>query len=251
MRTRTPIAHLFANLIALGLTVAGLTVGSMARADDQRTSAVFSISIRGLSAATLTLNGAAMGQRYQASGTLKSAGLLGLVKTIRYDAKVEGRRIADRAVPVRYSETADTGKRQSAAVMAYKAGVPQVKSYVPPRPPRVDDIDPATQGGTVDPLTALYLILRDVPAAKACAMKLTLFDGRRRSQIMLGKPAKSGDQITCAGEYRRLDGFTPEDMAEKNRFALSLTYGQSAKDMVHVTEISMDTLYGKGRMIRQ
>lgn len=227
-----------------------LSVGVPTRAD-QKDAAVFDISIRGISAATLQLGGSIEGRGYAAAGVLKSSGILGMLKRIRYDANVSGSFIKGRFTPGRYVEKADTGKRQSEAVMAYRRGVPQVKSYNPPRPPGQDGLDPATQGGTVDPLTALYAVLRDVPVAEACTVKVFLFDGRRRSQVVLTAPKASGDTITCRGEYRRLEGFSPEDMAEKSRFPFTLTYVPAANGMVHVSEIAMDTLYGKGRMIRR
>lgn len=235
--------------VALGLAI-GIAEQTGAE-PTTRQSANFSVSIRGLTAATLSLDGRMDGTSYEATGTLASAGLLGWVKHIRYDASVRGRFVGGRAVPSRYVEKADTGKRQSEAVMAYRGGVPQVKSYNPPRPPTVQEVGPRTQGGTVDPLTALFLVLRDMPAAQACALRLTLFDGRRRSAVVLGPPQRTGEQITCAGEYRRLKGFTAADLAEKSRFPFRLTYGPAGPGLVHVTEISMDTLYGQGRMIRR
>ncbi len=231
-------------IVCLGLPAAPVRA-------DQSDAAVFDISIRGISAATLSISGAVEGKSYAASGVMKSSGILGMLKRIRYDAAVNGSLSKGRFTPLRYVEKADTGKRRSEAVMAYRAGVPQVKSYNPPRPPARADIDPATQGGTVDPLTALYAVLRDVPLAEACSLKVFLFDGRRRSQVVLTAPRTSGDTITCRGEYRRLEGFSAEDMAEKSRFPFTLTYGPAAEGMVHVTEISMDTLYGKGRVIRR
>ncbi|MGB3148437.1 MAG: DUF3108 domain-containing protein [Paracoccaceae bacterium] len=213
---------------------------------------VFDISIKGLSAARLTIGGSVNASTYVAKGTLKSAGLLAFVKKVRYDAETSGHFAAGRFTPARYSEKADTGKRQSEAVMAYVGGVPQVKSYNPPKKARAQALDPATQGGTVDPLTALFAILRAVPRDAACDQVLTLFDGRRRSQVTLGPAKTAGDAISCDGEYRRLEGFSAKDMAEKARFPFQLTYGPAAGEaMVQVTEISMDTLYGNGRMIRQ
>ncbi len=235
---------LHAAMVALALTAPA------ARAA-QGDAAVFDISIRGISAATLSISGAVKGQNYAASGVLKSSGLLGFLKKIRYDADVAGSLSQGRFVPVRYHEMADTGKRQSDALMAYKGGVPQVKAYSPPRAPQTGDIDPASQGGTVDPLTALYAVLRDVPLTEACKLKVFLFDGRRRSQVVLTAPQATGEQITCRGEYRRLQGFSDKDMAEKIRFPFTLTYQPAGPGMVHVTDISMDTLYGKGRMIRR
>ncbi len=227
-----------------------LTTGLPALAD-QQDAAVFDISIRGVSAATLSISGAVNGKSYAASGVLKSSGILGMLKRIRYDASVSGTLTKGRFTPARYVEKANTGKRQSEAVMAYRRGVPQVKSYMPPRPPAKGDIDPATQGGTVDPLTALYAVLRDVPMAEACNLKVFLFDGRRRSQVVLRAPKAEGGTVTCKGEYRRLEGFSAKDMAEKSRFPFGLTYSSAGDGMVRVTEISLDTLYGKGRMIRR
>lgn len=227
-----------------------LTMGLPSHAD-QQDAAVFDISIRGVSAATLSVSGAVKGKSYVASGVLKSSGILGMLKRIRYDASVSGMLSNGRFTPARYVEKADTGKRKSAAVMAYRRGVPQVKSYTPPRPPAQGDIDPVTQGGTVDPLTTLYAVLRDVPTAEACKLRVFLFDGRRRSQVVLSAPKAEGESITCRGEYRRLEGFSAEDMAEKSRFPFALTYSDAGNGMVHVTEISLDTLYGKGRMIRR
>lgn len=236
------------NLTALSLA-ASLCAAPVAA--DQKDSAVFDISIRGISAATLSVSGASTATSYAASGTLKSSGILGFLKKIRYDAQVSGSLAKGHFSPRRYLEKADTGKRQSEAVMTYKGGVPQVKSYTPPRDPRPDDISPATQGGTVDPLTALYAVLRDVPQDRACKLKVFLFDGRRRSQVVLSAGQAVDGGVTCKGEYRRLEGFSAEDMAEKTRFPFALTYGPAATGMLHVTEISMDTLYGKGRMIRR
>ncbi len=247
MQSDIPSGRIRRRLRGFGLTLLLAAAALPARAEQLE----FSISIRGLSAARLSVNGTADGGHYLASGVMKSSGLLGFLKKIRYDASVAGRLVSGRYTPEKYTEVADTGKRHSEAVMGYKAGVPQVKTYNPPRPPRPGDIDPATQGGTVDPLTALFAVLRTVPAAEACKLKLTLFDGRRRSQLVLSTPEAADDGIVCRGEYRRLQGFSAEEMAEKSRFPFTLIYRPAGDGLVRVEEVSMDTLYGKGRMIRR
>jgi hypothetical protein len=171
---------------------------------------------------------------------------------VRYDARVSGRVTNGRFTPVRYEEDADTGKRQSQSVMEYKAGVPQVKVYNPPKTPRPSDIDPATQGGTVDPLTAAFAALRDVAPEEACRLKLVLFDGRRRSQVVLADPQPTGGGgLACAGEYRRLEGFSDKEMAEKSRFPFRMTYAPLPDGRLRVVEVAMDTIYGKGRLTRR
>jgi hypothetical protein len=248
-RPRAPLtAALLAGLLALGPVLP-------AQAADQTDQMSFDLVLKGLTAGRLTIDGKTEGSGYAAVGTLQSTGILAWIKKIRYDASVSGRVSGSgnvaRYTPVSYSEKADTGKRQSESVMAYKGGVPQVKVYNPPRAAQTGDVDPAKQGGTVDPLSALFITLRDVPAAQACNRTLTLFDGKRRSQVVLGAPVAAGDGLACAGEYRRLEGFSADEMAEKSRFPFQLALKPAENGMMRVDEVSMDTLYGKGALKRR
>ena len=70
----------------------------------------------------------------------------------------------------------------------------------------------------MDPLTAMFATLRDVAPGQECQVSLKMFDGRRATRLTLGGRQAAGDKVTCAGEYRRVAGFSPEDMAEKTRF---------------------------------
>ena len=230
-------------LVTLGPAAAPATV--------QTDLIVFDVVLRGLRAGRLTLTGSVDGSDYHASGTLQSAGLVRLVAKVRYDAEASGRLRGGRYVPARYSEVADTGRRVSESVMEYRGGVPQVKTYNPPRPPQTGDVKPETQGGTVDPLTALYATLRDVPRADACKLDVHLFDGMRRSQIALSAPVPEGEGVACTGEYRRLAGFSAKEMAEKERFAFRLVYVPVGEGMLRVNLIETDTIFGTGFLRRR
>ena len=213
--------------------------------------ATYDLSIRGFHVGTVSYSGEITDGRYAVTGRLQSGGLIDWVKRIRYDGNSSGRVKGDRFTPQRYVEVADTGKRQSEAVMEYRGGVPQVKVYNPPRPPGGGGLDPAKQGGTVDPLTALFAALREVPAGDACDLTLHLFDGKRRSLVTIGPPTATADGTTCTGEYRRVAGFSDSDMAEKTRFAFMLALEPAGEGKLQVAEITMDTIYGKGRMKRR
>ncbi len=211
----------------------------------------YDLILKGFNAGTLSFDGRISGSSYAVSGVLKTSGLAAFLKKVRYDATSKGRVSKGRFVPTEYSEKADTGKRQSESVMGYVRGVPQVKTYNPPRAPRDFDIDPASQGGTVDPLTALFATLRDVDAGQECQIKLPMFDGRRASQISTAAPQATGDSVTCSGEYRRIAGFSADDMAEKTRFPFTLTFQPAPGGKMQVTEVAMDTLFGKARLTRR
>lgn len=213
---------------------------------------VFDVTLRGLPAATLRLDGTETQGRYAVTGRLESRGLAALVRRVRFDAQVEGRVAADGQLrPARFAEQTDTGRRRSEAVIEYARGVPRVVRALPERPTRDWDVNPATQGGSIDPLTALWAALRDVEAGRECNLALRLFDGRRSTTLRLETPRREGDRVTCAGEYRRVAGFSPEDMAERTRFPFRLTYAPGPSGRMQVVEVTMETLAGRARMARR
>ena len=211
----------------------------------------FELVLKGLKAGALDFSAVQEGTSYAVTGRLKSGGLVSLLRKVRFEASANGAVSGGKYTPVSYSENADTGKRQSQSVMAYVRGVPQVKSYNPPRPPRTYDVDPASMGGTVDPLTALYATLRDVPAGDECRVQLSLFDGRRQSAVKTFGRQEAGDQLVCQGEYRRVAGYSAEDLAEKTTFAFTMIYAPAEGGRMRVTEVAMDTLFGRAKLIRK
>lgn len=236
---------------SLLLTTFGAPLGAQAQAETTRDQARFDLVMLGLTAGSVTFSAEQTDSAYAVTGRLETAGAVAFLKKVSYDARSAGTVTGGTYVPSRYSEKADTGERQSEAVMEYVDGVPQVKSYNPPRKARKSDINPATQGGTVDPLTALYATLRDVAPGEECKISVPMFDGRRASRLSLSAPVRQGDSVTCQGEYRRVAGFSKSDMKKKTSFPFSLTYTPTADGKMRVTEIEMDTLYGQARLIRQ
>jgi len=240
------IGTINSGLVALGL-VLGLSGGARAQTDQ----GTYDLVMMGLKAGALHFTAVQDGMGYSVSGRLKSGGLVAMIRKVHYEATAQGSVSDGRYTPTGYSEVADTGTRQSQAVMAYVKGVPQVKTYNPPRPPRQGDVDPATMGGTVDPLTALYATLRDIDKGGECRVDLKMFDGRRYSQIATFEPRAAGERVVCAGEYRRLAGFSAREMADKQRFPFTLTYAPTADGRMRVVEVAMDTLYGQARLQRR
>ena len=231
--------------------LAAVALGVMATCPARAEQVTFDLVLMGLTAGQLTYDGSVTGGDYAVSGRLKTTGLAALLKQVRYDATARGRLSGGTFTPSAYTEDANTGKRQSRSVMKYRRGVPQVTEYQPARKPRSYDVDPATQGGTVDPLTALFATLADVAPGKECQVRLRLFDGRRASQLTTGGRKQAGGKVTCTGEYRRVAGFSPDEMAERVSFPFTLTYAPQANGTMRVTEVAMQTIYGRGRLVRR
>lgn len=237
-------------LSAVALSAA-LALAAPARAD-QTDHIVFNVVLKGITAGRLSIDGKITGSQYAASGVMETTGLASMMRKIRYDASVSGSFAKGRFTPLKFRQTAQRGDNRSAQTMSYKGGVPVSVTREPVRAPRPTDVDPAKQGGTIDPLTALYAVLRDVDRTEACQLKVTMYDGAKRSQVALSGAQDKGDTVTCAGEYRRLQGFSDKEMAEKSRFPFVLTYAPTADGQrLRVVEISTDTILGKARMKRQ
>ena len=210
----------------------------------------YDLRLAGVRAGVISFSAVEDGQQYSAAARAQSSGLVGLVRDLAFDARATGRITPRGFVPTRYQESANTGQRVSRAVMDYDRGVPRVKEYDPPQERRARDVDPASQGGTLDPMTAIFALLRDVPRDQVCALSVPVFDGRRASRVTTSGPQAQGDRILCSGEYQRVAGFTDREMREKTRFPFTITYAP-AGDRYRVERIAIDTLYGRATLDRR
>jgi hypothetical protein len=235
----------------LRLLIAAVLACATTTAQAQTThTGTFDVRLAGIPAGVVSFSAVEDGRQYSAAARAQSSGLVALVRDVSYDARASGRITGRGFVPTRYQESANTGERVSRAVMEFVRGVPQVKSYDPPQERRANDVDPATQGGTVDPMTAIYALLRDVPRDQVCTLSVPIFDGRRASRVTTSGPRADGERIRCEGEYRRVAGFSDRQMREKTRFPFSITYAP-AGDRYHVERIAIDTLYGRATLDRR
>mgnify|MGYP000645419215 CR=1 FL=1 len=211
----------------------------------------FDVEVRGLRAGVLALHNIREGGQYAASARLESTGVAALLRRIRFDAGVQGRVEGERLRPIRYREDVDTGRRESRTEIEYVRGVPRVVLSEPERSPEPWHLDPATQGGTLDPLSVMLSVLADVAPEAACRLDLAVFDGRRRTQIVLSEPVVEGQRVVCTGEVRRIAGYSEDDLAEARAFPFRLSYAPAGNGMLQVVEIEARSQHGRARLTRR
>ena len=100
-----------------GLAALGLILGLAGGAQAQTDQGTFDLVMMGLKAGALHFTGVQDGAGYSVSGLLQSGGLVAMIRKVRYAATVQGSVSGGRYTPTGYSEDADTGKRQSQAVI--------------------------------------------------------------------------------------------------------------------------------------
>lgn len=235
-------------LLAVSL---GLMAPLPVQAQQQSQEATFTLVMRGLSLGTLSFSSVEDSRSYAISGTVGTSGLAGLLKKMHYAANVRGNLRNGRYLPSRYEQKGGSN-RVSEEVVVWSSGLPRIERQNPPKSPRPGDPDPTKQRGTVDTLTTLFVTLRDTSRAQACNADYVMYDGSYRMRLRLSALREDGKGgATCNGEYIRLEGFSDKEMAEATTFPFTLHYVPLGQDHLRVREVSMQTLWGRARLVRR
>lgn len=227
-------------LLALGLAVAAALP---ARAED----ATFDFSISGIRVGALTMEGATDGGHYSARSRIDTAGIVGVFTDFFFDGRATGSvSQSGRVTPARYGATSKSPRAERTTAIDWKDGTPVSVSV---EPPRSTAPDPAQQGGTLDPVSAGFRLLRTMPAGEVCDTTVRVFDGSRLSQLELAKPVADGDTLTCAGAFARVEG-EAHSMTSLRRFPFELVFRKVGGDAV-LERIEAPTNYGRAVLSRR
>lgn len=235
--------HLKHLILTLGLSIlagAGAAQESVGR---------YSAHALGVKVGDMTLSGKVTDSQYGVSGKFVTSGLAAAVAGVRFDMTSSGSRKGGRFIPKSYSEDVNTGKRESRVKLRWSGGVAKASgSAIGDRGPYA--VTASQQKGAVDPLTAMFMVLRDQPAEGVCNIRQKIYDGERLTEVVLNKKSGSGDKITCKGVFRRVAGYSPEDLSERSSFPLTVNY-EKAGALMRATRFTAETIYGKAQIRRR
>ncbi|MEM1360715.1 MAG: DUF3108 domain-containing protein [Pseudomonadota bacterium] len=235
-------------LRVLALCLPALLLVTPATSDE----GAFTVSLAGIRAGIIAFSGEETGGgRYTARGSARSSGLVGSVLDISIDTVAIGRVDGNTYRPSNYRQTGKEGDNVRDMKFTYRGGVPAV-TRTPPRELPDHVARPANQAGTIDPTTTAFAMLRDRPRDLLCELNVDLYDGRRRANIRYTE-LKSGRNggFVCKGEYRREQGFTPEELAERPFWPFSVIYTPLGNDLYRVAEVRVPTTFGPVRLRRR
>ncbi len=156
------------------------------------------------------------------------AGTVGALFSGQQDTTVEGRFVAGRPVPQRFYSQGHLRGRPRVTLIDYPAGNPVVRTLVPPNEDEREPVPEALQAHTIDTISAMAQLMRQVAATGRCEGSATTFDGRRLSEITvrtvgmeLIEPSSrsrfQGPALRCDFEGRLLAGFRRDDDPERMR----------------------------------
>ena len=181
----------------------------------------YDIYARGLDVAELEA-GFGIGPRgYQMQMAYHTTGLVGMLFHGRQLSTVEGLWAGERPVPLRFMGDGVWRGQPRRTLIDYVRGQPAIRTLLPPNEVEREPVPPELQANTVDTLSALAMLMRNVQDSGRCEASVNTFDGRRLAKISArtgGEEALestsrsifSGRALRCDFEGMQLAGFVKD-----------------------------------------
>lgn len=230
---------------ALGL----LAMGAAAPVQAQETQS-YTVTIAGLSVGSASLAVNTAGGRYSAEARIRGRGLVGRLFDFGYLGNSTGRILGNtRLQPETYTADKNSSGETRSYELVYRNGVPVKAATVPPTNFPKYAPDPAKMGGSLDPVSAAWSLLRDVPVGEACNRSAMVYDASRSFKVWLQPRQPAGDLWSCAGAYSREGGFSPRKLAEQKTFPFTVFFREDA-GMMRPVRVEVVTTFGTARATR-
>jgi len=230
-------------LLAVLLLCAAVQTPQIVNAETQK----WSVHAFGFKVGELNVTGKQTRSAFSGNGTFHTTGLAGVLRRIRFTAQSKGTVKGAKIAPSRYSGFIDTGKRVSETTLTFSGTLPRktAGAQTPATP-----ISDKAKRGAVDPMTMMWLTLRDRKADKLCTLDQTQYDGTRLVRITLKSRQNGDDKVTCSGTYGRIGGYSAEELAELKTSPLSIVYTPEG-DLWRASEVHLTSRHGKAKLFRR
>ena len=163
---------------------------------------------------------------YRVHLAYRTAGTIGALFRGEQETRVEGRFVGDRPAPARFFSAGHFRGQQRVTQIDYPAGAPVIRQLQPPNDQEREPVPEAMQAGTVDTISAMAQLVRQVNATGRCEGRSTTFDGRRLSSLSVStagqevlestpRSSYSGPALRCEIEGRLLAGFRTDDKRDE------------------------------------
>ena len=244
---RTIAAASVAALSASGVSAAGIA-------------SEFRVSISGLPVGKVTFEGEVEPASYKVQGFLGSSGFFGFFIGVRYSGAAIGSIRNDFPVPEIFRGRFEQRRQFAQVDMTFSGGRATEILRTPPRPPLESDVPPGAAVGYLDPISALFHVLKDRSGAALCTQDFGIYDGTRTARVALaphvpsertGTQNTGADVVICDGNYRRTGGFAKAVMDDQVDFPFRVKYRPTGDGGYEVFEFLATTDYGLAKAVRR
>ncbi len=172
----------------------------------------------GLNVLRLDVEFAVNPRDYRVHVVYRTVGTVGMLIHAEQDTVVEGTFAGDRPAPRRFFSYGHMRGRPRVTQIDYPRGQPEIRTLTPPNEEEREPVAAADQAGTVDSLSAMAQLVRQVNATGRCEGRSRTYDGRRLAELSArtagqetleptGRSSFAGAALRCDFEGRQLAGF--------------------------------------------
>ena len=180
-----------------GLLMAALA-SSAAGAVDQITMRIEVHGLAGMHVASGRTVISETGDRYAITGDTQTLGAAGLFQDLKKHSEARGRLVASGAQPETYHDETHRNGTERRDKVDFRAASVASGSSTPP-----DSGAAVPSRGAVDPLTAYFLVERQLGRGGDCAMKVPVFDGHNRYNLVF---TDAGEQTLSPSGGQKYSG---------------------------------------------
>lgn len=154
---------------------------------------------------------------YRVETRLRTRGIAAVFASGEQTTRVTGGFAGSAPQPAGYVSEGTWRGRPRRIALDWQAGTPRVLELLPPNEEEREPVPEGLKTGTVDALSALAALSRQVARHQGCTLTAPVFDGRRRSDFTTGgerwermlpwRGGWSGDALRCDFEGRQVAGF--------------------------------------------
>lgn len=209
-----------------------LAAPSCARAADARPSPDLHLSYGTYAAALHVANLDATFRQdaagYQIDLAYSTTGLFGTLVHSAMDTRAQGAWDGQQARPLQFYAYGTTRGRPHRTWIEYRDGAPVIRDLQPPNEEEREPVPPGREAGSIDTLSAMAELVRQVAETGRCDGIALTFDGRRLSRISAHTAgtetltadhgsAFAGPALRCDFEGRVLAGFRKDEAPGRQR----------------------------------
>ncbi|MEL6478817.1 MAG: DUF3108 domain-containing protein [Pseudomonadota bacterium] len=231
--------RLMRTILAAGL--AGGTAGAAPAPQD--VDHIYDIYLGGLWVAEMRVTAEIEGDAYRADAALVTKGMVARLYKASFEAESVGQIGSGLYAPERFTANSRSTKKSQFVEMRYDAGRPAALRAEPEFDPKPWELDPTSQTGAADPLSAALGVLANQPGDALCDRAVEIFDGRKRYAIVLGAPEQREEGVRCPAVYKRIAGYKPKMMAKPD-IPFEFWFEQGADGAYHVQKALGETPIG-------
>ena len=202
----------------IALVVVLSSPGLAMAADAVPTHLDFSVYAAGLNILKLQSDVDIRPDRYRINLAYRTTGLLSAVISSQIDSFAQGRWNGVHPLPIRFGSWGQLSGTNRRTEIDYVGGQPEIRALEPASESDRDPVPASMQRDSMDTLSAMAMLLRQVATSGRCDGQAKMFDGRRLSEITVrtagtetleaeSRSSFAGPALRCEMTGRQLAGF--------------------------------------------